>query len=96
MGLKSSKPCVDLGEVVQQIALKYQVEGIDDLDADTSMMKLINKFAFKRQMIEKEELDKIIDGYKSYLTKTKNPTFDSKEVHKAIELYKKFCAAYSA
>lgn len=93
MGLKLSKPCVDLAQVVQEIALKYEIENTEDLDPDASMMKLINKFAFKRQMIEKEELEKMIVGYKCYLANTKNPTFDSKQVYKAIELYKQFCSA---
>lgn len=93
MGLKSSKPYVDLAEVVKQIAEKYQVENIEDVEADVSMMKCINKFAFKRLMIEKEELDNIIAGYKCYLANSKTPTLDSKEVYRAIDLYKEFCSS---
>lgn len=93
MGLKSSKPCVDLAQVVKEIAEKYEVENVEDTDADVSMMKLVNKFAFRRVMIEKEELDNLIEGYKCYLATAKNPTFDSKAVYKAIDLYKQFCSA---
>lgn len=93
MGLKSSKPYVDLAEVVKKIAEKYQLENVEDSDAEVSMMKCINKFAFKRLMIEKEELDTIIAGYKCYLANSKTTTFDSKEVYRAIELYREFCSS---
>lgn len=92
MGLKSSKPCVDLADIVKRIAKKYEIDNVEDMDADMSMMKLINKFAFKRIVIDKEELESLIAGYKSFLANTKNMAFDSKQVYRAIDLYKEFCS----